>query len=84
MKNKVLIELIIPDIDEKFNLFIPINKRVGNVIVLLNKSVCELTNGFYVGNKNSCLYNRETGEIYKMNDLVRNTNIRHGTVLVLM
>ena len=47
MKNKVLIELIVPEIDEKFDLFIPVNKRIGNLIVLLNKSVSELTNGAY-------------------------------------
>ena len=33
MKNKVLIELIVPEIDEKYNLYIPINKRIGNIIV---------------------------------------------------
>ena len=46
--------------------------------------------GFIVGvtrtvaSKDLSLYNRETGEMYNMNDLVRNTDIRHGTVLVLM
>lgn len=84
MKNKLLIELIVPDIDEKFNLFIPINKKIGNVVVLLNKSVFELTNGAFVGSKFTCLYNKNTGEKYAINDLVRNTDIRHGTSLILM
>ena len=39
MKNKILIELIVPEIDEKYNIYIPINKKVGNVIVLLEKAV---------------------------------------------
>ena len=84
MKNKVLIELIVPEIDEKFDLFIPVNKRIGNLIVLLNKSVSELTNGAYIGTNKSLLYNKITGERYNINDLVRNTNIRQGTMLVLM
>lgn len=84
MKNKILIQLIIPDIDEHFDLFIPINKRIGNIIILLNKSVSELTNGAYVGSNTNSLYNKITGEKYGVNDLVRNTNIRHGTSLVLM
>lgn len=84
MKNKLLIELIVPDIDEKFNLFIPINKKIGNVVCLLNKSVFELTNGAFVGSKITCLYNKNTGEKYSVNDLVRNTDIRHGTSLILM
>lgn len=84
MKNKLLIELIVPDIDEKFNLFIPINKKIGNIIVLLNKSVCELTNGSYVGSNTTALYNKITGQKYAMNVLVRNTNIRNGASLILM
>ena len=44
MKNKVLVELIVPQIDEKYNVYIPINKKIGNVIVLLNKAISELTN----------------------------------------
>lgn len=84
MKNKVLIELIVPDIDEKFNLYIPINKRIGNIIILLNKAVKELTNGLYDGNNKTTLYNRATNERYAVNSLVRETNIRNGTILILM
>jgi len=84
MKNKFLIELIVPDIDEKFNLFIPINKRIGNIIVLLNKSVCELTNGAYIGSEKSSLYDKKTGKKYEINELVRNTDIKHGSSLILM
>ena len=84
MKNKFLIELVVPDIDEKFNLFIPINKRIGNIIVLLNKSVCEITNGAYIGSEKNCLYSKTTGKKYEINDLVRNTDIRHGSSLILI
>ena len=84
MKNKVLIELIVPDIDEKYNSYIPINKKVGNVIVLLDKAVKELTNGIYNGSNKTCLYNRLTGEKYLTNTLVRETNIRNGTSLILI
>ena len=84
MKNKFLIQLVVPDIDEKFDLFIPINKRIGNIIVLLNKSVNEITNGAYVGTTETSLYNKITGVKYDINDLVRNTDIKHGTTLILM
>lgn len=84
MKNKLLIELVVPDIDEKFDLFIPINKKIGNVIVLINRSIHELTNGAYVGSKKTALYNKATGKKYGVNDLVRNTDIRHGSTLILI
>lgn len=84
MKNKILIELIVPEIDIKYNLYIPINKKVGNIIVLLNKAIKELSDGVYEGNEKTALYNRKTGEKYGMNVLIRQTNIRNGTSLILI
>lgn len=84
MKNKILIELIVPEVDEKYDIYIPINKKVGNVIVLLNKAVKELTNGLYDGSTRTSLYNRTTGQKYAINSLVRETNIRNGSSLILI
>ena len=84
MKNKVLVKLIVPEIDEEFDIFIPINKRIGNIIILIIKSILELKQVNYNLNPASSLYNRETGERYSEQSLVRETNIRNGTNLILM
>lgn len=84
MKNKVLVELIVPSIDQVFNVYFPVNRKIGNVINLLNKSLYELTNGSFVGTNRTYLYDRETGEIYPINSLVRETNIRNGSGVVLL
>lgn len=84
MKNKILVELIVPEVDEKYNLYIPINKKVGNVVVLLIKAVKELTNGTFSGTDKTCLYDKNTGEKYPINSLIRETNIRNGSSLILI
>ena len=84
MKNKVLVELIIPDLDEKYDLYIPINKKVGNIIVLLNKALKELSRGVYMSSNATSIYNKMTGEQYKMDVLVRETDIRNGASLVII
>lgn len=84
MKNKILIKLIVPEIDDTFDIYIPINKKVGNVINLLIKSVNELSSGLFVGNKNSCIYSKTTGEKYPINVLIRETDIRNGSVIILI
>ena len=84
MKNKILVELMVPEIDKSFMIYIPINKKIGNIIVLLNKAIAELSDGLYIGNTKTSLYNKLTGEKYSINELVRNTNIRNGTVIVLI
>lgn len=84
MKNKILIELIVPDIYEVYNLFIPINRKIGNVIELLNKAVNELSNNSYIGNNKTSLYSKQTGNKYDINSLVRETDIKQGSKLILL
>lgn len=84
MKNKILIELIVPDVEETYNVYIPINKKVGNVIILLSKAIAESTNGRYKENEYNALYDGELGERYLMDTLIRNTNIRNGKKIILM
>ena len=81
MNNKVLVELIVPEIDKRFSVFLPANKKIGNIIIILNKAIHELDNN-HVKSGNS-LYNWETGQKYKIDILLYNTDIRGGTALVL-
>ena len=84
MKNKVLVSLLIPEIDEKFDIYLPINKKIGNIIILLNQAINELTNNeFQLSNKNT-LYNINTKEKYQPNVLLADTNIRNGSQLILL
>jgi len=84
MKNKVLVELSIPEIDEVFNVFLPVNRKIGNIIELLNKALFEVKNGTYIGGTKNFLYNRTTGERYHIDSLLRETDIRNGSSIVLL
>ena len=84
MNNKILIQLIVPDIEKTYTIFIPLNKKIGNVILLLCKSIRELNNNDNVISNNACLYNRETNEIYTPNQLIKDSTIKSGTTLILM
>jgi len=84
MKNKINVDVIVPIINETYNLFIPINKKVGEIIVLLNLAINELTNGeFPISNKLS-LVNLNNGDVYDTNVLVKDNNILDGSKLVLL
>lgn len=84
MKNKVLVELIVPTIEASFDIYLPINKRIGNIITLLNKTVTEFSEGCYEGSNTTSLYNRETSQKYDVNTLLYYTDIRNGTTLILL
>jgi len=80
---KVLVELVVPEIDVKYDIYLPINRRIGNVIDILNKTLNELTNGMYVAKESTSIYDSQTGIAYGYNSLVRETNIRNGSTIVL-
>ena len=84
IKNKIFVELIVPELEETYDILIPINKRVGSVIKLLNKAIYEINDGEFTVNNKAGLYNRDTGIRYDINNIIRETDIRNGTILVLL
>lgn len=84
MKNKVLIELVVPDLEEKYDVYIPINKRVGNITILLAKTIDDLSGGYYKDYDNVGLYSGVTGERYAIDMLIRDSDIRNGSRIILM
>lgn len=84
MNNKVLVKLYVPTIEKSFDIWIPINKRVCNVISLCAKAVNELSRGYYTPEKLPILYDKATAVPYDVNMIVRDTTIRNGTELIMM
>lgn len=44
MKNKILIKLIVPELDETFDIFIPVNELVWKIKKLILKAISDLSN----------------------------------------
>lgn len=82
-ENKINIDLIVPSIGKKFNLFIPVNKTVGEIIVILNNTINELTGCFPMNNKLSIL-NVMDLVIYDQNTELIKTGIKNGAILALI
>ena len=83
-KNKILIELEIPIIEKEFDLFIPINKKVGTIKRLIEVALIELTDGAYVVKEDTNFYSKETGVIYDINKTVRDTDLKNGSRIILL
>ena len=83
MEYKVLIRLYTPEIEDTFDMYIPINKTVGEAAKLMNQIVCNLSPSYPMKERPS-IYNRNTGMKYNENFLVRDTDIRNGTELIMI
>ena len=80
LDNKILVNIYIVSWDENMEMFLPINEKVGNISKLLNTTLFDSID-FENNNK---LFNVDSGVIYNNNDLIRKTDIRNGTKLILI
>lgn len=83
MKNKVLIELYIVELDEYFNLFIPVNEYIGKVINLIVNSAFDLAD-VPASKQEYYLIDCNTGILYENSMLIRDTNIKNAKKLFLI
>lgn len=84
MKNKVLVKLIIPELDYKIDVFIPVNEIVFEIKKIFVKAISELIG---VSNTEGIVYvlvNKDNSKIYKDNEIIINTDIRNGSELLLI
>lgn len=84
MNNKVLVKLYVPTLEKKYELFLPSNRKIGEICSLIAKGLTEISNGYYQITNFEHLYNRNNGSMYNEALLLKNTNIRNGTELVFM
>jgi hypothetical protein len=84
MKNKVLTEIYFAQLDEKFNIYLPLNKNIANIIELICKAISEYKRLNSIDYKKLSLYNHETSVKYTPDLLIKDSNIRNGMRLILM
>ena len=83
-KNKILMCLYIPLIEKSYDLFIPINKKIGTVKRLIEEGLVELTDNSYIIKENTNFYSKDTGDIYDVNLAVRDTDLKNGSKVILI
>ena len=85
MNKKILIEVIVPLLEENFEIYIPVNKRISTVIKLFEKSLNEITNGYYPTQKeNSVIIDEESGSVFDVNLTVKESKMINGSKIILI
>ena len=83
-KNKILIELLVPSIEKTYDLFVPVNKKVGTVKRLIEDALADLSNKNYVPRKDTNFFSYETGNIYDVNQTIIDTDLVNGSKIILI
>ena len=83
MNFRVYVTLEIPILDKEYELLVPVDRRIHDVLSVLKKNMPELSENYYK-EKTPNLYNKISGEMYDMNQIIKDSNIKNGTRLLLI
>ena len=81
---KVLVEVFVPTIAERYDVFIPETSHVSEVLELLKKAITDLSDGRFVATNETTLCYRESGSIINVNMTVYELGIHNGSKLMLI
>lgn len=81
--NKILITIYVPFLNEKYDLFIPINKKIGTIKQILVNSINEMS-GYSLVPKKYKLYEKSMSRLLDNNLYVNASNISNGSELILI
>ncbi len=84
MNNKVLVKVTVLELGISYDIFLPVNELIWKLKKLMIKSISDLVNVPELYQKDFLLLNKITGEIYRNNDVLIDTNIRNATELILL
>ena len=83
MDFRVFVIIEMPIIDRKQEMLVPIDRRIHELLKILKNYIKELNVDYYEYNEPN-LYNKTTGKLYDMNEIIKDTDIKMGTRLVLI
>lgn len=83
MKNKVLINLVVPKLMETYEIYIPVNERIIKIKQLIINSLKDLSDDKFIEKENYNLIDPDTGETYDNKMIVRDLNIKNSKRIIL-
>ena len=83
MDFRVYVIVEVPILDKKYELFVPSDRRIHDLIRIIKEADPGLSKNYYV-KKQLNIYNKTTGKLYDLNMIIKNSNIKMGTRLILL
>ena len=81
--DKILITIYVLSLEEEFDVFIPINVKLKEVIDTIQQTIKELSEENYEINPNPILYNDLDGKLININNIVKFSGLKNGNRIML-
>ena len=82
--NKILLEVYIPSIEKEYDIFVPVNKKIGTIKRMIETGITDLTDDVYSISDDTNLYSKDTGNMYDVNVSLIDTDLKNGSRIILI
>ena len=82
--DKVLVKVYVPMLEGVYDVWIPSNKKIYEIIILLSRAISELSEGDYDPKARPTLYDKISAQEFDLNSFLKDTTIRNGTEVILI
>lgn len=84
VNNKALVEISVPAAMQKYDVYIPLECKMSEVITMVAAVLSDLSNGSYKASKDAILCDADTGTIFNVNMEIAELGIKTGSHLMLI
>lgn len=82
--NKTIVEVYIPLLAKSYDMFIPPDVQMYEVLELIKKAVAELSEGQFMANRQTVICFRDSGTILDINKSANELGVKAGAKLMLI
>ena len=82
--NKILINVYVPSLEKKYDIFIPINIIGSKAMDIIQNTIVDLSNGHYEIKEKVVLIDSLTCKAVNLNNIVKYSGLRNGSDVILL
>jgi len=83
MRN-IYINIFVPSLDRNFNIELPINLEMQYVLKEIQTAIKELSDGTYIVNPKAKLYDKSSGKLINLSNIVKFSGLTNGCSVMLI
>ena len=84
MNHKALVEISVPATGQKYDVYIPLESKMSEVVTMVAAALNDLSGGSYKATSEAILCDADTGIIFNVNMEVAELGIKTGSRLMLI
>lgn len=83
-EGKALVEISVPAINNTYDVYIPLDCKMRNILLLVSQTIKDLSDGVFLPSNETVLCDFNSGQIYDLTKYAKDLNIKNGSKILMI